>query len=429
MNDTPKKRRRWAWPVLLLLVVGSCSSLAALSIDDDPPDDAELLALPPLVGNAYEELCDLHEQAFAQPSPEVVAAEEALVSGEASPRAILAEYLTDNAAVLDRVRELAVERPLRASAADPVSDLFEVEALAHWLAVRARVRAREGRSAEAFEDAIAVLSLGMRAQADAGSLMDWLIGLGIRGSAVGAFEDVLSRVALDDGQLAELARRLAASPEPRGLAGALRGEYREALFTLVPLRGENLPRSYHWEGVEDALPSLASGLLGTPLEGLVFKPNRTRAFLARHILGQVADLESGQPPRAAERFGAFEELASTNCVGRALVRGNYVLEESQLIKVQAKLRLARLDVCSLQTLIALRRFQAAEGRWPGALEELCPRYLKSIPEDLDGRPLRYSAADQVLYSIGEDGRDDFAASRDPKEENDRLWSLRRARRP
>lgn len=64
----------------------------------------------------------------------------------------------------------------------------------------------------------------------------------------------------------------------------------------------------------------------------------------------------------------------------------------------------------LVTDLALRRFELAHGRQPDSLSELAPKFLAAAPIDpWDGMPLRYrrqSDGSSVLYSVGEDGRDD-----------------------
>jgi hypothetical protein len=62
------------------------------------------------------------------------------------------------------------------------------------------------------------------------------------------------------------------------------------------------------------------------------------------------------------------------------------------------------------TAIALKRYELREGKYPSALSRLVPEFLQALPRDLvDGQPLRYRLnADGtfLLYSIGENGRDD-----------------------
>jgi hypothetical protein len=62
------------------------------------------------------------------------------------------------------------------------------------------------------------------------------------------------------------------------------------------------------------------------------------------------------------------------------------------------------------TAIALERYRLQHGEYPAALAELTPAILKSVPIDLmDGKPLRYRKKNDgvfLLYSVGEDGKDD-----------------------
>ena len=59
--------------------------------------------------------------------------------------------------------------------------------------------------------------------------------------------------------------------------------------------------------------------------------------------------------------------------------------------------------------IALELYRRKHGDWPGALGELVPGYLPSVPLDrLTGEPVRYRVTGDgpVVYSVGVDGDDD-----------------------
>ncbi len=90
--------------------------------------------------------------------------------------------------------------------------------------------------------------------------------------------------------------------------------------------------------------------------------------------------------------------------------------------------------------IAVELFRRAEDRLPGALSELTPRYLPTIPIDMfDGDPLKYRVEGDsfIVYSIGNDYLDDggraaaeHASSRwIAREEAERRIALAKARDP
>jgi hypothetical protein len=59
---------------------------------------------------------------------------------------------------------------------------------------------------------------------------------------------------------------------------------------------------------------------------------------------------------------------------------------------------------------ALERYHLAEGRYPGALADLTPKFIGAIPNDVvSDQPYRYrqdGGGSFVLYSVGWDADDD-----------------------
>jgi hypothetical protein len=62
------------------------------------------------------------------------------------------------------------------------------------------------------------------------------------------------------------------------------------------------------------------------------------------------------------------------------------------------------------TAIALKRYRLKNGMYPSTLSDLVPQFISSVPQDpVDGKALRYQLTpegDFLLYSIGENGKDD-----------------------
>jgi hypothetical protein len=75
---------------------------------------------------------------------------------------------------------------------------------------------------------------------------------------------------------------------------------------------------------------------------------------------------------------------------------------------EAGRRDAALLACT-QAALAAERFRLANRRWPATLDELRPNYLKEVPTDpFTGKPLLLARTEDgvVVYSVGQDGKDD-----------------------
>jgi len=69
----------------------------------------------------------------------------------------------------------------------------------------------------------------------------------------------------------------------------------------------------------------------------------------------------------------------------------------------------RRQLVSCCTSLAVERYRLANDALPDSLSTLVPKFLDAVPIDpFDGQPLRYKklAKGCVVYSVGEDGKDD-----------------------
>ena len=65
--------------------------------------------------------------------------------------------------------------------------------------------------------------------------------------------------------------------------------------------------------------------------------------------------------------------------------------------------LAESHVSALQVLVALSAYRVQHGAPPDTLDVLVPEWLERVPVDaFDGKPIRYSAENAVVYSVGKD---------------------------
>ena len=83
--------------------------------------------------------------------------------------------------------------------------------------------------------------------------------------------------------------------------------------------------------------------------------------------------------------------------------------------------------------MGIQRYRLRTGRLPAQLSELVPEYLAALPHDfMSGKALLYHLRpgenDFVLYSVGEDGKDDGGdpAQQEDKKSYRQIWDGRDA---
>lgn len=90
-------------------------------------------------------------------------------------------------------------------------------------------------------------------------------------------------------------------------------------------------------------------------------------------------------------------------------------------------RIIRIEAGKRMTIVALalRTYQLKHGAYPSSLNALIPDFLHEVPHDpIDGQPLRYHLNTNgtfLLYSIGDDGKDDGGDPTPVSSSNAGLW--------
>jgi hypothetical protein len=228
--------------------------------------------------------------------------------------------------------------------------------------------------------------------------------------AATALERALCQVEFTDGQLARLRHAFGSIHASDGLLRALAG-YRCML--LVAFEKPQALDEQSW-GRLPPVPLLeAYDALGlSAREGAIFLDYMDECI------------------RTA-RLSAFQRLGAIQTVDAHYPRRGVVLLMSKIGPLSRHIQLdakgaAWLDMAV--TALGVQRHRLAQGRPPETLDQLVPTYLEAVPEDpFDGKPLRYERLGRgfVVYSVGEDGRDDGGAEETSKEMNraGRTWDL------
>ncbi len=299
---------------------------------------------------------------------------------------------------------LASERlqvpPVRSSEAD-LAYLNDWETLAQLTVLKVRLRHREKRDGEAFALLRQLLELAWRAQGADGSMCHCLFGLKTQRLAAIELLRLTPECTLAPEVLAAGARELGRYRENQ--AGILRGcklEYAVWTADLEKLKTGAYKGAYR---------NLRGVLAGYDHDTGALKINRTRSKYARFWRRLIANL--AKPWSERSPLPITRNLRVKSLAGLAFDR-NYVGEHIYweltrgMAKLELKVRKHSNEVAFCQLMLALRAYKLKNGELPESLDALVPEYLRKIPKDaFDGRPLRYSRAKKLIYSVGLDLKD------------------------
>jgi hypothetical protein len=302
----------------------------------------------------------------------------------------------------------------------------EARMVANLLSFDALLRAHD-RDADGALDSCQALLNCARSVGDEPSYIAMLHRVACRTMAVRALERVLAQ----------------GEPSPAGLAALqqlLENDEAEPLL-LIAFRGDRAGIDWTVEGlqrgelkVEDIFNAAGKGaprnfFKEAPRDASSIKLQR--AALLRHNTQRV---EAMKLP-LAQRAMRLRQLSTEKMNGPFLVRelslGFSGLVEAD-VRTQAELR------CALVA-IAAERHRRERGNWPVSLAALTAAgYLKAVPCDpFEGAPLRWRRLPDgvVIYSVGEDGKDDGGTldrtnlNREGTDIGFRLWDAGSRRQP
>jgi hypothetical protein len=111
---------------------------------------------------------------------------------------------------------------------------------------------------------------------------------------------------------------------------------------------------------------------------------------------KLPDLFTNQP-------GLISMALSGNILGQIW----FGLLAPAVIPSLAKKSQADAQLQATRTILALRAYQLTHGNLPSDLNALVPEFLDAVPvDDFDGQPLRYAPDRKIVYSVGQNLKDD-----------------------
>ncbi len=301
------------------------------------------------------------------------------------------------AAVLERLEAALARADFQVPpAAYPPEEmhLMTFRDLAQILVHRAVLRLEEGKDREAFGDALKAARLGKAIQRSQGLLVVLLVGLGIEQHGLKAISDLLDRSPRPVSSAWPSHEALEAlRPDRYAFSDTLKVEFGVMTGFMDRLGTGEVPSEYR-----SRLPVWV-----TSLGGVLYKPNGTKRLMAEMLRTSLTEDPWKVPFRELDGREHLPALAGLlNFSGKRMA--GFLIPTLTRSSVQVFMTDAILSAVEVK--VALKRFHAARGALPAALEDLVPTYIPRIPADpFDGKPLRYSREKRSIWSVGTDLKD------------------------
>jgi len=359
---------------------------------------------------------------------------------------LMEKWLTDNEKVLQQVI-VGTQKPYYWQHYEG-EEMFSVllphlsgyRNLAKALCWRTQFLSEKGRYEEAFNDIKACYRFGRHVKGNVVVLIEQLVGIAIEALAIENLRGILSEHQVDSEALTILQRDLeqiiAGEDFVMNFAGEKLFIYDEIqrCFTEDRFGGGHLylTRMGQISSVDDPY----AHTIGELIVGTIFEPEAWP--IAVKVLFFHPNKQ--QTREAADRFYAFCETIAQKTPAQIRNQGIDVEKESmKIIKDNVFLDILapaleraselghrhRSNVEATVAILALQRYKADEGSFPDDLQQLINAgYLRQLPPDVySDKPLIYRKTDDgfILYSFGEDFKDDGGKPRIDSEGRPKLW--------
>jgi len=346
-----------------------------------------------------------------------------LMEGKVWDSQLAAELLGDNEeslALLHKAIGMAsLQIPEVKSFDDDLEFLSGWKSLTRLEVVHARNLFRAGKEIEAFDSALRIVQFGHQVEACGGLIIHYLVGSSFKETGLLEIRRLVTNTTLSDEQMAVYMKALdSLRVNGIGLTNTFKMEY--SLF----VREMQKIASGQALGANSPLAQMGNAMAAKSTLSLP----KTKALMAELYRACLAGI---QHSKAAMPSHLFVKSFADKTMLQRLLGGNYTGEilvgmskPSLVGMINIKCR-ENTSVAATQLLIALRCYHRQHGQLPESLDALVPKYLPAVPvDDFDGKPLRYLPAKKLIYSVGDNLKDDGGRAVDEEKKSlDRVFSI------
>lgn len=294
----------------------------------------------------------------------------------------------------------------------PMPPLLSIRGLAEMRVALAWLDFQSGKRQEALNEILKVLQVGQLMENSEGTMICYLIGNDIKGTALKMLYYMFSETDIPEETIYEWIQNLKNFPEnTKSLGISVKYGY-FFIDTLIKNPAE-IDKLTVIDGKITSLWFLRNSFT----RSFIFKPNKTRkSFIDYYTLiiesagKYYNEMNLVEPP--------FSALNNQWAMVKAFLRGNFAGEIMMAVTIPdfntVLERQCYTDflVESSRLRLALLAYKLKNGNTPETLKKLVPEYLTEIPADpFDGKPIRYNQEKNILYSVGKNIIDDGGDSK------------------
>lgn len=378
--------------------------------DCPPPDTSDLvigrLSLPD-TENAYTYFIAATNSLF-WPSNSCYVGD--ILHGREENDGLVSDLIANNDETIEIIREGLRCHICQAPEINSLDDFLPClslwRSIAYVMALKARSERQAGQYAQSAQSCLDVLKFGGMIQADAESLIQYLVGVAVLelgfeqcrqlANASGPDESLLMKLSEQIGQLDSF---------DQGLIRSFKVEYKMFSNLIDDMA----------EGRLDLGESPKSDMQRIGMKyGLkrFFHPNATKKVTADHFrklinnasvpYSKMKPIDLSQNELNIEGKSRWSLMMTPNPVGKIL--GDMLLPA--LGRVLERRCNIDCSAAATRLILACNVYRMRMNELPDTLESLVPKYVKSIPSDpYDGQPFKYSKSKAIVYSVGKDLKD------------------------
>ncbi len=345
-------------------------------------------------------------------------------------KALIIQYLTDNREALELLHKGAAIQhsryPINLSrwVDTGLPHMANIYRGANLLVLEAAWHAENAESQLAGRAIISIFGLA-RSLSQQPTCVSQYVRLRYQGLAASTLEYVINKTNFTDEQLVNLGLALADAQDRTGIQCGIIGERCTGIDILtMPSIEMSQTIEYIREGLSPSrfgafvrdLPSPLNTLLGALPFALCKFAGLADMEAINYLNLMDAYIKTTELPPHQRQDTVDAIAAELGAKSKFRILPSELLPAFPWLTTEDIRTIARLRTADVA--LAIQRYRLATGSLPDSLEELVPSYLDAVPKDpFDGKDLRYKKLDIgfVVYSVGEDGKDDGGVQVSPEE--------------